>query len=185
MSEYIDEPEDEALVRRARGGEAAAFVQLSMRWWTPLYRIGWYLLGSKSGAAQVAEATLLQALRSPGSLPAGVPLRTFVLRLAVRLAMKRRPSSSRLVEHQTELGSDSVAGASLAGITPCRGSAQDIRPPAGSSPRHEAPSFELATGRAPDRARKRLCCRRFARRDHSLPGFRSGHSSSGWQFASP
>jgi len=101
MSEYIDEPEDEALVRRARCGEAAAFVQLSMRWWTPLYRIGWYLLGSKSGAAQVAEATLLQALRSPGSLPAGVPLRTFVLRLAVRLAMKRRPSSSRLVEHQT------------------------------------------------------------------------------------
>jgi DNA-directed RNA polymerase specialized sigma24 family protein len=102
MSEYIDEPEDEALVRRARGGEAAAFVQLSMRWWTPLYRIGWYLLGSKSGAAQVAEATLLQALRSPGSLPAGVPLRTFVLRLAVRLAMKRRPSSSRVLEHQIE-----------------------------------------------------------------------------------
>src|ERR1700687_6226399 len=102
MSEYIDEQEDEALVRRARRGEAASFVQLSMRWWTPLYRIGWYLLGSKSGAAQIAEATLLQALRSSGSLATGVPLRIFLLQLAVRLAMKRRPSSSRALEHQTE-----------------------------------------------------------------------------------
>jgi RNA polymerase sigma-70 factor (ECF subfamily) len=100
MSEYVDEREDEALVRRARRGEAAAFVQLSMRWWTPLYRIGWYLLGSKSGAAQVAEATLLQALRSSGSLATVVPLRVFLLQLAVRLAMKRPRWSSR--EHQTE-----------------------------------------------------------------------------------
>ena len=54
--------EDAALAEEARNGNAAAFVMLAKRWWTPLYRVSWNISGSASCAAQITERTLLAAI---------------------------------------------------------------------------------------------------------------------------
>jgi hypothetical protein len=42
--------EDAALAEEARNGNAAAFVKLAKRWWTPLYRVSWNISGRSEPA---------------------------------------------------------------------------------------------------------------------------------------
>src|SRR2546430_14975331 len=86
--------EDAALAEEARNGNAAAFVKLAKRWWTPPYRVSWNISGTASCAAQITERTLLAALHSVEPPPLRVPFRVFLYRVAVRLTLTREPPSS-------------------------------------------------------------------------------------------
>src|SRR5713101_2962490 len=86
---------DAALAEEARNGNAAAFVKLAKRWWTPLYRVSWNISGSASRAAQITERTLLAAIHSVEPPPfTRVPFKVFLYRVAVRLTLTREPPAS-------------------------------------------------------------------------------------------
>jgi len=78
---------DEVLVRRLRRGDGDAFAALATRYWGALHRIGRNMLPDPSMAEDLAEATLLTALRSPNALPADVPFRTALYRQAMRYSL--------------------------------------------------------------------------------------------------
>jgi len=61
------------LLVRARRGDSAAFVEFATRWWTPVYRIAWNMLGSASEAAAATEQTLVLVVRFPESVGYDVP----------------------------------------------------------------------------------------------------------------
>jgi DNA-directed RNA polymerase specialized sigma24 family protein len=65
-----------------------ALVRFATRWWVPVYRICWNMLGNTAEAAAVTEETLLRELRS--GKPARVPRRMSLYRLATWLALVRR-----------------------------------------------------------------------------------------------
>jgi len=71
-------------------GDPDGLVRFATRWWVPVYRISWNLLGNTSEAAAVTEEALLRAIRSvrPGDLPVQISL----YRLATWLALVRRRS---------------------------------------------------------------------------------------------
>ena len=97
--------EDAALAEEARNGNAAAFVKLAKRWWTPLYRVSWNISGSASCAAQITERTLLAAIHSAELPPfARVPFKVFLYRVAVRLTLTREPPGSTGRQPQDALG---------------------------------------------------------------------------------
>ena len=78
---------DEVLVRRLRHGDGDAFAGLATRYWSALHRIGLAMLPDPSMAQDLAEATLLTALRSAEELPDGVPFRTSLYRQAMRYSL--------------------------------------------------------------------------------------------------
>src|SRR6266851_3361779 len=91
---------DAALAEEARNGNAAAFVKLAKRWWTPLYRVSWNISGSASRAAQITERTLLAAIHSVEPPPfTRVPFK--LIFDSPRLYRDREPSQ---FDHLRELG---------------------------------------------------------------------------------
>jgi len=97
--------EDAALAEEARNGNAAAFVKLAKRWWTPLYRVSWNISGSASCAAQITERTLLAAIHSVEPPPfTRVPFKVFLYRVAVRLTLTREPPASTGRQPRDALG---------------------------------------------------------------------------------
>jgi len=97
--------EDAALAEEASNGNAAAFVKLAKRWWTPLYRFSWNISGSASCAAQITERTLLAAIHSVEPPPfTRVPFKVFLYRVAVRLTLTREPPGSTVRQPQDALG---------------------------------------------------------------------------------
>jgi DNA-directed RNA polymerase specialized sigma24 family protein len=70
--------------------ERDALARLAMRWWAPVYRICWNMLGNTAEAATVTEEALLRANRWP--ISAGVRMRISLYRLATWLALVRRRS---------------------------------------------------------------------------------------------
>jgi len=67
-----------------------ALARLATRWWVPLYRISWNMLGNTGEAAAVTEETLLRHVRS--AKPADLPVPISLYRLAAWLAVVRRRS---------------------------------------------------------------------------------------------
>ncbi len=65
-----------------------SLVQFATRWWVPVYRISWNLLGNTAEAAAVTEETLLREISS--EKPADLPPRISMYRLATWLALVRR-----------------------------------------------------------------------------------------------
>jgi DNA-directed RNA polymerase specialized sigma24 family protein len=97
--------EDAALAEEARNGNAAAFVKLAKRWWTPLYRVSWNISGSALCAAEITERTLLAAIHSVEPSPfTRVPFKVFLYRVAVRLTLTREPPASTGRKPQDALG---------------------------------------------------------------------------------
>ena len=72
-----------------------SLVQFATRWWVPVYRISWNLLGNTAEAAAVTEETLLRELRS--GTP-GVLRRMSLYRLATWLALVLRDGEQLPVE---------------------------------------------------------------------------------------
>jgi hypothetical protein len=90
---------DEALLRRARSGDPAAFVEFATRWWPIVSRVAWCMLGSASQAVATTEEVLGVALHSPQPPAAPVPVSMY--RLAIWLAIIRRRSSRSASRPQT------------------------------------------------------------------------------------
>jgi len=91
MPDDMDERHrDELLVEQARRGDTAALVQFATRWWAPIYRICWNMLGNSSDAATLTEDALLTNLRSSQS--DDVPLRISLYRSAIGLTLVRSRS---------------------------------------------------------------------------------------------
>jgi len=84
---------DEVLVQRMRRGDAVAFAALATRYWNTVHRIGWNMLPDPSAAGELAEATLLSALRSADAFPSEVPFRTSLYRQAMSHSLIRLHSA--------------------------------------------------------------------------------------------
>ena len=82
---------DEVLLRRARRGESAAFVDFATRWWPAISRLAWSMLGSTTQAIAVTEEVIRIALESVE--PPRLPVACSMYRLAIWLAIIRRRSS--------------------------------------------------------------------------------------------
>jgi len=88
---------DGTLAEESRRGSVEAFVKLATRWWVPVYRVAWNMSGSPSFAAEVTEHALLAGLRpSEWWPPSGAPFKTFLYRVAMRLALVRGPTAAPL-----------------------------------------------------------------------------------------
>ena len=88
MSRALIESSDEVLARRARAGDGAAVADFARRWWPIIGRFAWSMLGNSSQAIAVTEevgGSVLQAAPPPD-----VPIRRFMYRLAIWLAIVRR-----------------------------------------------------------------------------------------------
>jgi len=92
---------DARLLESARSGDAAAFVGFATRWWAPVSRISWNMLGNVSEAATVTEEVLLTSLRAPK--PVRGQLEISMYRLAIRLSIARRRSDHRAHGSPTRL----------------------------------------------------------------------------------
>ena len=84
---------DEALVQRTRRGDAVALAALATRYWNALHRIGWNMLSDPAAAGELAEATLLSALRSTEAFPCNLPFRTALYRQAISQSLIRLHSA--------------------------------------------------------------------------------------------
>jgi len=77
--------------------------RFATRWWPHVYRLAWNMLGNPREAAAVTEEVLLAGLRLREP---GVRVRTFLYRLAVRLAAarpRRRAAPSPIREALAQL----------------------------------------------------------------------------------
>jgi len=90
---------DEALLRSARSGDPAAFVEFATRCWPIVSRVAWCMLGSASQAVATTEEVLGVALHSPQ--PPAAPVRVSMYRLAIWLAIIRRRSCRSAPRLQT------------------------------------------------------------------------------------
>ncbi len=86
---------DEVLVHQAGRGDSAAFVKFATRWWTPVYRIAWNMLGSASEAAQATEQILLFVVRFPDSVGCNVPFGVSLCGVAIDFVLLRCPPTRR------------------------------------------------------------------------------------------
>jgi RNA polymerase sigma-70 factor, ECF subfamily len=98
MSNAMD---DEAVMRKARSGDPAAFVEFATRWWPIVSRVAWSMLGNASQALATTEEVLGVALHS--AQPPALPVRLSMYRLAIWLAIIRRRSSERAARPQTSV----------------------------------------------------------------------------------
>jgi len=92
---------DARLLERARSGDAAAFVEFATRWWAPVSRISWNMLGNVSDAGAVTEEVLLTGLRAPKAARGRLEISLY--RLAIRLCIARRRSGHRASGRPTQL----------------------------------------------------------------------------------
>jgi DNA-directed RNA polymerase specialized sigma24 family protein len=92
---------DARLLEHARSGDASAFAEFATRWWAPLSRIGWNMLGNVPEAAAVVEEVLLNVLRAPK--PSRGRLDRSLYRLAIHLSIARRRSGCRMDDKATQL----------------------------------------------------------------------------------
>ena len=86
---------DGILLHKARRGDSAAFVEFATRWWTPVYRIAWNMLGSASEAAEATEQTLLLVVRYPESIDCDAPLGISLCGAALDVTLLRCPQAGR------------------------------------------------------------------------------------------
>jgi len=86
---------DEILLHQARRGDSAAFVEFATRWWTPVYRIAWNMLGSASEAAHATEQTLVLVVRFPESVGYDVPFGISLRGAAMDILFLRCPQPRR------------------------------------------------------------------------------------------
>lgn len=89
------DPEEAALVARARAGDVAAWEALARRHQEPVFRLAYLILGDPDDAEDVAQEALIRAYYGLGRFDAARPLRPWLLRIAANLARNRRRSLGR------------------------------------------------------------------------------------------
>ena len=87
--------EEAALVRRARGGDEAAWEALVRRYQEPVFRLAYLILGDAADAEDTAQETFVRAWAALGRFDEVRPLRPWLLSIAANLARNRRRSLGR------------------------------------------------------------------------------------------
>src|SRR2546423_3107502 len=85
--DHADEPDDQALVARFRGGESAAFDALVKRYQRPIYWLALRYVGNDADAQDVAQRALVQAFVKMRQLRAGGSFRRWGYRMAANLSL--------------------------------------------------------------------------------------------------
>ena len=98
----VPEPSDVDLVRRAKGGDEAAFNELVERHQDRVYRHAERMLGNPQDAEEVLQDTFLQAYRHLGSFEERSRFSTWIYRIATNESLMRLRRSSRRREVQLE-----------------------------------------------------------------------------------
>jgi DNA-directed RNA polymerase specialized sigma24 family protein len=101
MSNDVDGARVNAGLMPREWGDPAALVRFATRWWVPVYRMCWNMLGNPSEAAAATEETLLREIRS--ARPADASLRISLYRLATWFALVRRRSGVRPAGRRTRI----------------------------------------------------------------------------------
>ena len=92
--------EETALLRRAQGGEPAAFSELVRRYQRAVYRVAYALTRNASDADDLAQETFVRAYQAIGRFRVGEPLFPWLARIATNQAIslfrrrKRRPETA-------------------------------------------------------------------------------------------
>jgi len=84
-AEIEDWPSDEVLLQQARSGNRTAFARFATRWWGPLYRIAWNMLGNASEAAGATQRALRLVVRFPGSRVCDASFRAAMYGVAIEV----------------------------------------------------------------------------------------------------
>jgi RNA polymerase sigma-70 factor (ECF subfamily) len=86
---------DVELVRRARSGEDLAWESIVEAHRESVFRLAYLLVGDPAEAEDVAQETLIRAMRNLRRFDEGRPLRPWLLRITSNLARNRRRSIRR------------------------------------------------------------------------------------------
>lgn len=89
--------DESTLVRRAAGGDAAAWEPLVRAHQEAVFRLSYLLLGDPDDAEDIAQETFLRAWNHLKRFDATRPLRPWLLSIASNLASNRRRSAGRYV----------------------------------------------------------------------------------------
>src|SRR5262249_51419808 len=95
------------LVARARDGDGAAFGELVTRHGSAVYRAALAVLGTAAEADDVAQEALVQAYRRLGGFRGDASFKTWVTKIAWRLAISRRRSVVRRLRRFTSSADES------------------------------------------------------------------------------
>jgi RNA polymerase sigma-70 factor (ECF subfamily) len=96
-------PTDEELVQQARSGNRPAFARFATRWWGPIYRVAWNMLGSASKAAEATQQTLLRVVRFPGSRVCDASFSATMYGVAMEVALRGDPPAEQFSPGSLEL----------------------------------------------------------------------------------
>ncbi len=89
------DPEEAALVRRAWGGDEAAWEALVRRYQEPVFRLAYLILGDAAEAEDAAQEAFVRAWAALGRFDQSRPLRPWLLSIVANLARNRRRSLGR------------------------------------------------------------------------------------------
>ncbi len=89
------EPADDELVRRARGGEPSAFVELVSRYQDRVYNTCYRMCHREADALDLTQATFLKALEALDRYEGRASFYTWLFRIAVNLAISDRRKKQR------------------------------------------------------------------------------------------
>jgi len=99
--DHCESASDEVLLQKARSGNRDAFVQFARRFWPIVGRVAWSMVGDVSQALRATEEVLGIALHS--SQRPEIPVRLWIYRLAIWLAIVRRRSGRSAARPETPL----------------------------------------------------------------------------------
>lgn len=83
------------LIRRAQGGDSAAYDLLVQQHQQAVFRLAYLLLGERRDAEDIAQDAFIQAYRTLNRFDAERPLRPWLLRIVSNLASNRRRAIGR------------------------------------------------------------------------------------------
>jgi RNA polymerase sigma-70 factor (ECF subfamily) len=89
------ETTDEALVERARRGDAGAYDEIVQRYTQVAFRAAYLVTGSAADAEEAVQDAFVKAHRALGRFHAGAPLRPWLLRIVGNEAHNRRRAAGR------------------------------------------------------------------------------------------
>jgi RNA polymerase sigma-70 factor (ECF subfamily) len=93
--EDLSKADDSALVRRARGGDDAAFGELAERHQARVYQQALRLMGNPQDAEEVLQDTFVQAFRNLAQFEERSRFSTWIYRIATNEALMRLRKASR------------------------------------------------------------------------------------------
>lgn len=89
------EASDEALVAAALDGDPAAFQALVERWWRPVYRTVWRLIGQREDAEDVTQESFLRAYAALSHFDPQYRFGGWITRIATNLSLNFRRKRAR------------------------------------------------------------------------------------------